>query len=159
MRKRSSRGLIAIGLTMLLVGIQPATTAQAMAIGTSAIGSFSFSTKGLSFKVPSGCFLTHVIKGDGLTVTSEYAGVDCIGLAALTNTKFCNYYFKFVYTDVSKGRVYRNDYTPLRSPCKSQLAVEHARAPFTGKRGTACVEFWVNGAKRASQCHSLTTKS
>ncbi len=125
------------------------------ATGTQPIGSFNYSLGPVTVKVPAGCFLTHIITGGGVQVNRDRAGVDCVGLAATNPSLFCNYQFKFVYRD-QQGKVYRTKPSPIYSSCKSQIPVFDAPAPFTGKKGTACVEFWVNAVKRTQQCHSIT---
>ena len=79
--RRSVRPVVpAVGALVLAAG--SAGTAHASATGSTAISSFDYAVRGATIKVPVGCFLTHTIKGSGKRITSEFAGVDCMGVAA-----------------------------------------------------------------------------
>ena len=126
------------------------------AFGSTPIGGFNYSFKGITISVPTGCFLSHNIEGSGLNVKSANGGVDCIGIAGTMTSLFCNWEIKWRYKDTT-GTQYRLKSTGLYSNCMNQSGVKkEPNTPFTAKPGTACAEFWVNGVRRASQCHSIT---
>ena len=126
------------------------------AIGTSPLGTFSYSIGGTSITVPTGCFVTHKVEGKGARVDGQFAGVDCAGLMAIRPNLFCNTRFDFVYRD-EHGNEYRRYKSPTDYSCKSQLGLVHNEdAPFTARYGSTCAEFYVNGSMRGSQCHSIT---
>ncbi|WP_254812141.1 hypothetical protein [Streptomyces cavourensis] len=124
------------------------------AYGTKALGGFSYSAGGLTIKVPSGCFLTHGITGKGLKIDSQRAGVDCAGPAALA-AKFCNSRIEFHYADTN-NKTYRIDKGPLVSSCKTGTVPMVSKGAKTVKAGKACAQLWINGTRKAVQCHYIT---
>lgn len=129
----------------------------ASAIGSAAIGQFKYTFGGVTIDVPSGCFLTHVMKGKGRNIKDQYAGVDCFGLAALHNSRFCNYRFDFVLRKDGKNYKRFTGKTHDTS-CKTQLRTyTNPKVPYVAKHpGQGCAIFYVNGKKRAEQCHGIT---
>ncbi|MBB1255732.1 hypothetical protein [Streptomyces alkaliterrae] len=125
------------------------------AAGSSAIGVFSYSHGGLTIKVPSGCFLTHSIKGSGKKVDRQIAGVDCVGPAAL-GARFCNTRLEFHYADTS-GKTYKIKRGPLNNKCTTGTVPTYKIGAHTlPKYGKACAQLFVNGKRTAVQCHFIT---
>ncbi len=125
------------------------------AAGSTAIGSFSYSIGGATFNVPTGCFLTHSIKGSGKKIDRQITGVDCVGPAVLA-TRFCNTRLEYHYADTA-GKTYKIVRGPLNTTCKTGTVPVYK----TGKRtlpkyGKACAQLFVNGKRRAVQCHFIT---
>ncbi|MFF4257430.1 hypothetical protein ACFY1L_40225 [Streptomyces sp. NPDC001663] len=135
------------------VGLGASGPAHASATGTTAVGTFSYDLHGVGVKVPVGCFLTHSIKGSGKRITSQLAGVDCVGIAA-TFSRFCNWRIDFTYADMS-NRIYRTSRGATHSECKGD-PLRHNAPQTLPKYGKACARFYVNGALRATQCHFIT---
>lgn len=129
-----------------------AGTARAGAVGTTTIGSFSYELHGVGVQVPVGCFLTHRIEGSGRRITDQFAGVDCVGIAA-TFSRFCNWRIDFTYTDTD-NRTYRTSRGATHNSCSGDR-LRHAAPQVLPKYGKACARFYVNGRQRASQCHSV----
>ncbi|MGH4033501.1 hypothetical protein ACQB60_31725 [Actinomycetota bacterium Odt1-20B] len=127
----------------------------ASATGSAALGVFSYSHGGVTIKVPSGCFLTHAIKGSGKKVNSQIAGIDCVGVAAL-GSRFCNSRLEFHYADTS-GKTYQIKRGPLRKTCHTGSFPTYKLGAHTiPKHGKACAQFFVNGKRKAVQCHFIT---
>ncbi len=125
------------------------------ASGSTAISSFNYSVGGLTVKVPAGCFLTHSVKGSGKKINSQIAGVDCAGLAAI-GTRFCNSRLEFHYADTS-GKTYKIKRGPLRKTCYTGSFPTYKIGSQTlPKYGKACAQLYVNGKRRAVQCHFIT---
>ncbi|MGD3111480.1 hypothetical protein [Streptomyces sp. YGL11-2] len=139
---------------------QPATEADEnppvlrSAAGSTAIGAFTYSAGGLTIKVPAGCFLTHAVSGKGLKINSQRAGVDCVGPMALA-AKFCNTRIEFHYADTN-NKTYRVDKGPLNGSCKTGTVPMLSKGAKTVKAGKACAQLWVNGQRKAVQCHYIT---
>ncbi|WP_228978550.1 hypothetical protein [Streptomyces sp. DH12] len=127
------------------------------AAGSSPIETFQYQVGGLTISIPTGCALTHVIKGDGKRITNQMAGVDCVGPSALL-AKFCNTRLEFHYANTA-GKTYKIKRGPLNSPCRSgtvnslNVAADHTLAHY----GKACAQLFVNGKRRAVQCHYITS--
>ncbi|MFM9626777.1 MULTISPECIES: hypothetical protein [Streptomyces] len=128
-------------------------TAHASATGSSPIGTFDYDVRGMGVRVPVGCFLTHTIKGSGKRLTSEFAGVDCAGLAA-TFVRFCNWRIDFSYADTD-NKSYRTSRGSTHPECKGD-PLRRARPQTLPTYGKACAKFFVNGKLRAVQCHYIT---
>ncbi|KUH36323.1 hypothetical protein ATE80_24360 [Streptomyces kanasensis] len=85
------------------------------------------------------------------------AGVDCVGPTALL-AKFCNTRLEFHYANTA-GKTYKIKRGPLNSPCRSgtvnslNVAADHTLAHY----GKACAQLFVNGKRRAVQCHYITS--
>ncbi|MEW2409857.1 hypothetical protein ACIQKE_26105 [Streptomyces griseoviridis] len=139
----------AFAATMTLGG----GAAHASATGTSPLATFSYDLHGVGVTVPTGCFLTHSIKGTGKRISRQLAGVDCVGLAA-TFSSFCNWRIDFTYADTA-NRIYRTSRGATHTECKGDplRRVAGRRLPAYGK---ACARFYVNGQRRAAQCHFIT---
>src|SRR6266849_1006845 len=93
------RTVIRIALTLVLAAVPVFAIAQpayADAVGSTPVGAFEYSTNGLKIGIPEGSFFTHVIRGKGLTITDENAGVDSIGPGLIGNG-FCNWRIDFQY--------------------------------------------------------------
>ncbi|GGR82038.1 hypothetical protein GCM10010252_20810 [Streptomyces aureoverticillatus] len=125
------------------------------AAGSAAISSFNYSVGGVTIKVPAGCFLMHSIKGSGKKVNSQIAGVDCVGVAALA-TRFCNTRLELHYADTS-GKTYKIKRGPLKTKCHTGTVPTYKIGAHTlPKYGKACAQLFVNGSRRAVQCHFIT---
>jgi hypothetical protein len=148
-RVLTAGGAAAIAVAMTLGG----GTAHASATGSTAIGTFSYDLRGAGVKVPVGCFLTHSIKGSGKRITSQLAGVDCMGLA-VTFSKFCNWRIDFTYADTN-NKTYKTSRGKTHAECKGDPLRRNA-AQMLPKYGKACARFYVNGKLRATQCHFIT---
>jgi hypothetical protein len=136
---------------------RPAPAAPAKiqsAAGSTPVGSFEYSHAGVTIKVPIGCFLTHVIRGDDRRVSDENAGIDCAG-AGTWGGGFCNWRIAFLYYDTN-NRLY---YTwPGKTFTNCDFAPWYMRPGYTaGHYGRACAVFYVNGIEKARQCHSITS--
>ncbi|MFJ4469245.1 hypothetical protein ACIP2X_17375 [Streptomyces sp. NPDC089424] len=127
--------------------------AHASATGSTAIGSFDYDLRGAGVRVPTGCFLSHTIKGSGKRITSQFAGADCAGLA-VTFTKFCNWRIDFSYADTD-NRTYRTSRGGTHTECNGD-PLRNAAPQTLPKYGKACAKFYVNGKLRAVQCHYIT---
>ncbi len=104
-------------------------------------------------KVPTGCFLTHSIEGSGRRITSQLAGVDCVGIAA-TFSRFCNWRIDFAYADTD-NRTYKTSRGVMHPECKGD-PLRRVKPQTLPKYGKACAKFFVNGKLRAVQCHYIT---
>ncbi|GAA3788246.1 hypothetical protein GCM10022403_023400 [Streptomyces coacervatus] len=125
------------------------------ATGSGAVDSFSYTVGGATINVPTGCFLTHSIKGSGKKISSQIAGVDCVGLAAI-GTRFCNTRLEFHYADTA-GKTYKIMRGPLNTTCKTGTVPTYKiGARELPKYGKACAQLFVNGKRRAVQCHFIT---
>lgn len=165
--RHSFRGALAalfVVLSLTAVGSAQASTHSVhtefahpnSATGTSPIGSFNYSVGGASISVPVGCFLTHRVVGSGQSVEDDFAGVDCVGPAAVLPGFFCNWQFKFEFYN-DRGTRYFDTVEPVTHSCNTSIGVHHSPiAPFLADCGQACVRFIVNATVRASQCHSIT---
>lgn len=124
--------------------------------GSTAVETFSYTIGGATINVPTGCFLTHVIKGSGRKITNQIAGVDCVGPAALVS-RFCNVRLEFHYADTS-GKTYRIKRGPLHTTCKvgTVPTFKIGKDRTLPKHGKACAQLFVNGSRRAVQCHFIT---
>ncbi|MET8974245.1 hypothetical protein ABZX85_01365 [Streptomyces sp. NPDC004539] len=141
------------GLLVTATALGAPGTANASAIGTTAIGTFSYEVRGAAVKVPVGCFLTHRIEGSGRRITGQRAGVDCVGPAAAFS-RFCNWRIDFTYADTD-DRTYLTSRGATHTECEAGLLREGA-ARTLPKFGKACARFYVNGGLRGSQCHFVT---
>ncbi|WP_055698491.1 hypothetical protein [Streptomyces silaceus] len=125
------------------------------ATGSTALGVFTYSHGGVTIKVPSGCFLTHSVKGSGKKVSSQLAGVDCVGPAAL-GSRFCNARLEFHYADTA-GKTYKIKRGPLRTKCYTGTFPTYKIGAHTlPKYGKACAQLFINGSRKAVQCHFIT---
>ncbi|MFI5758991.1 hypothetical protein [Streptomyces sp. NPDC051569] len=126
------------------------------AAGSAAIGTFKYTFGGTTITVPTGCFLTHVIKGSGKKITSQTAGVDCVGVAALA-TRFCNTQLEFHYADTA-GKTYKIQRGPLNTTCKTGTVSTYSdtTSKTLPSYGKACAHLYVNGSRRSVQCHYIT---
>ncbi|WP_437747019.1 hypothetical protein WME73_19965 [Sorangium sp. So ce302] len=126
------------------------------AAGSAAVQTFSYTIGGATINVPTGCALTHVIKGSGRKIRDQIAGVDCVGPAALLS-RFCNARIEFHYADTS-GKTYRITRGPLHTTCKvGTVPTFNIKKDRTlPKYGKACAQLFVNGKRRAVQCHFIT---
>ncbi|AZM59967.1 MULTISPECIES: hypothetical protein [unclassified Streptomyces] len=150
--RRSVRPVVAaVGALVLAAG--SAGTAHASATGSTAISSFDYAVRGATIKVPVGCFLTHTIKGSGKRITSEFAGVDCMGVAA-TFSRFCNWRIDFAYADTG-NRTYLTSRGATHATCEG-APLRHAAPRTLRHHGKACAKLHVNGELRAVQCHYIT---
>jgi hypothetical protein len=127
--------------------------AYADAIGSTPRGRFEYTFGGAKVSIPTGSFFTHLIRGKGLTVTDENAGVDSVG-PGLASNGFCNGRIDFQYEDVS-GKIYRTDRGPLSSTCDHYTFRDVRGTRTIPAYGKSCAVFYVNGAARAKQCHSI----
>ncbi|MEW2410606.1 hypothetical protein [Streptomyces griseoviridis] len=114
---------------------------------------FEYSVGGASLKIPTGCFFTHVIRGQGRKISYQNAGVDC-GFVAALGSGFCNWRIDFTYKDTN-NRTYRASRGRTHPECKKDPMRSNApqRLAHFGK---ACTHLLVSGVRRASQCHHIT---
>lgn len=145
--------VVAAATLTAVVTLGTAGPAHAGATGSTAIGSFDYDLRGAGVRVPTGCFLTHTIKGSGKRITSQFAGADCAGLA-VTFTKFCNWRIDFSYADTD-NKTYRTSRGTTHAECKGD-PLRNAAPQTLPKYGKACAKFHVNGKSRAVQCHYIT---
>ncbi|MGC5032189.1 hypothetical protein [Micromonospora sp. DT229] len=126
------------------------------AFGTTPIGTFKYSYGGITISVPTGCFFSHYIEGDGQMVNRHTVGTDCVGPGYWWGG-FCNYKFQIKYYDLN-GKNYTNwpaNPGPLYSVC--DYNTNHTYRPnLRYKVGKACAVFYVGGNnERARQCHNI----
>lgn len=177
MRKHGVKAAV-VAVAMALVGVVSVTAAQAQtapspakvtrpavapsasgdihaesAYGTEPIGNFDFEYQGHKFYVPTGCFLTHGIDGDGLNVNHENAGTDCAGTAYLWGG-FCNWEIDIEYKNLD-GRVYGTRPGMFHSTCEYNVFEKWTARYHALVAGKACAVLWVGGAVRARQCHNI----
>ncbi|MGI5485006.1 hypothetical protein [Streptomyces lavendofoliae] len=138
-------------------GMSPRSATDATsAAGSSPVETFSYQVGGLTLSIPTGCALTHAIRGGGRSITNQNAGVDCVGPAALAS-KFCNTRIEFHYANTS-NKTYKITRGPLNTTCYTGRvkmftnATDHTLAHY----GKACAQLFVNGKRRAVQCHYIT---
>ncbi|MFG2512106.1 hypothetical protein [Streptomyces sp. NPDC048584] len=129
-----------------------AAPAHASATGSSAIGSFTYEVRGAAVKIPVGCFLTHAVKGSGKRITKQFAGVDCVGVAA-TFSKFCNWRIDFAYADTD-NKTYKTSRGATHAECAG-APLRHAAPQTLPTYGKACAKLHINGKLRAAQCHYI----
>ncbi|QKW08042.1 hypothetical protein HUT18_18310 [Streptomyces sp. NA04227] len=126
------------------------------AFGSTAIDPFALDVFGVSVNVPKGCFLNHKIEGSGKKVGYQMAGVDCVGPAA-TVTRFCNSRLEFHYADTS-GKTYKIERGPVNKSCSTAgvptFKIEQFR--ILPEYGKTCAHLYVNGKRKAVQCHFIT---
>ncbi|MFJ3666464.1 hypothetical protein ACIPSE_08410 [Streptomyces sp. NPDC090106] len=154
--RNAARRLATAGCAAAIVvaaGLGAGGTAQASATGTTPIGTFEYDLHGLAVKVPVGCFFTHSVEGSGKRISSQLAGVDCMGIAA-TFSQFCNWRIDFTYADTDNRR-YRTSRGRTHTECKGNPLRRNA-AQTLPRYGKACARFYVNGKLRATQCHFIT---
>ncbi|WP_327719450.1 hypothetical protein OG381_31740 [Streptomyces sp. NBC_00490] len=154
--RTATRRLLTAGSAVAVIGavtLGAGGVARASATGTTAIGTFDYDLRGAGVKVPVGCFLTHSIDGSGKRITSQLAGVDCMGLAA-TFSKFCNWRIDFTYADTG-NRTYKTARGKTHTECRRD-PLRRNSAQTLPKYGKACARFYVNGKLRATQCHFIT---
>ncbi|MBQ1092468.1 hypothetical protein KBY47_25595 [Streptomyces sp. B93] len=130
-----------------------AGASYASATGTTPLGTFDYDVRGAVVRVPTGCFLTHTIKGSGKRINDQFAGVDCAGLAA-TFTQFCNWRIDFSYADTS-NKTYKTSRGATHNECIGDPLRKVAPQTLP-KYGKACAKFYVNGKLRGVQCHYIT---
>ncbi|GAA4795523.1 hypothetical protein GCM10023329_55220 [Streptomyces sanyensis] len=126
------------------------------AAGSTAIGSFSYSVGGTTISIPTGCFMTHSIKGSGKRINRQIAGVDCVGPSVFAS-RFCNTRFEFHYAD-TRGKTYKIQRGPLLTKCHTGTVPVYtfSKAHTLPKYGKACAQLFVNGSRKAVQCHYIT---
>ncbi|MFI7305518.1 hypothetical protein ACIBM8_20085 [Micromonospora aurantiaca] len=137
---------------MLAVLFAAGAPAQASAYGVSPIGSFQYSWEGVTIKVPTGCLLSHTVKGDGTRVDSENVGTDCVGPGYWWGG-FCNYQFSFERYDAN-GKYYTATRFPVVNKCGYNLFQSLNQGAIL-KPGRSCAVLRVNGVERARQCHNI----
>ncbi|GAB3968074.1 hypothetical protein [Streptomyces sparsus] len=146
--------LTAITSTVCLFALfTPQATAYSGAAGSSAVDSFTYEFNGLTLTVPTGCFLTHVVKGSGKRVTSQLAGVDCVGPAAFS--QFCNWRIDFSYADTN-NRTYKTSRGKTHTACANKYPTRRIGSQKLARYGKACAKFFISGTLRATQCHYIT---
>lgn len=136
-----------------LVLTAPTSAHAATAVGSTPVRTFEYNVGGLAMKVPTGCFFTHIVRGEGRKITYENAGVDC-GFVGALNSGFCNWHIDFTYADTN-NRIYRTSRGRTHQECKIDPMRNNGpqKLPHYGK---VCAQLHVNGARRASQCHHIT---
>ena len=144
------------GLVASLLIAASAGTADASAVGYAKVSGFCFEAQGHEVCLPT-ITLGHFIKGDGRAVSRQEASVqDAVG-ADTTVLKSCNWRFDWRYSDTN-GRTYLISKGTQHNSCafggsigridKTKRTLKHY--------GKACVDFVINGKRRASQCHFIT---
>jgi hypothetical protein len=151
MRARARLLLAALLVAVPMFAIT--SPAYADAVGSTPIGGFEYTFEGAKVSIPTGSFFTHLIRGKGLTVTDENAGVDSVG-PGLASNGFCNWRIDFQYEDDS-GKIYRTDRGPLSNTCDHYTFRDVRGARAIPSYGKSCAIFYVNGAARAKQCHYI----
>ncbi|MFF3246450.1 DNRLRE domain-containing protein [Streptomyces sp. NPDC002870] len=124
------------------------------AVGSVSLGSFGYDFNGLSISIPIGCWWTHSINGRGKYINWEIAGVDCYGPGVFS--RFCNTRIDFSYANTN-NTTYRTSRGRTHYTCYwSHVPVRHAPGkrtlPYYGK---ACAKLYINGSRRAVQCHFI----
>ncbi|MYR45264.1 hypothetical protein [Streptomyces sp. SID5910] len=150
------RGLLAAGSAFsaaAVLAVGAPVQAHASATGSTALGTFDYDLRGAGVRVPVGCFLTHTVKGSGKRITSQFAGIDCVGLAS-TFSHFCNWRIDFGYADTN-NRTYRTSRGATHTECKGD-PLREVPPQTLPKYGKTCAKFYVNGKLRAVQCHYVT---
>ncbi|WP_258308318.1 hypothetical protein [Streptomyces sp. NWU339] len=154
--RRFVRGALAATAVLGFAAVGPlgaAGPAHAGALGSTAIGTFTYEVRGAAVKVPVGCFLSHRIDGSGKRVSGQLAGVDCVGAAAAFS-RFCNWRIDFAYADTN-GRAYRTARGAAHAECDG-APLRRVGARTLPTYGKACAKLFVNGKLRATQCHYIT---
>ncbi|MFJ6075680.1 hypothetical protein ACIQFU_33435 [Streptomyces sp. NPDC093065] len=150
-RRMVTAGTAAVAGVVLVLGAPGPV--HASATGSTALGTFDYDLRGAGIRVPVGCFLTHTVEGSGKRITSQFAGVDCAGLAA-TFSKFCNWRIDFSCADTD-NRTYRTSRGATHAECDGS-PMRHVAPQTLPAYGKACAKFHVNGKLRAVQCHYIT---
>lgn len=141
-----------------VMGVAGAGAAQASAYGASPIAPFSYtdSTSGLDRSVPYGCALIHSISGAGTDITAQTAMVDCAGVAAMRNGLFCNVRVNFTFTSAD-GRLLEQERASLPGCRTLGIRLTNTDMPLEVEPGRACVTLSVDGVKRATSCHVVSS--
>ncbi|MFF9057882.1 hypothetical protein ACF09K_04110 [Streptomyces sp. NPDC014882] len=139
--------------TVAVVLLSGSPNAQAGAAGSTPVQTFQYSVGGMTMKIPTGCMFTHIIRGSGRKITYQNAGVDCAFVGALSSG-FCNWRIDFTYADTG-NRIYRASRGRTHSECKIDPMRNNSRQTLP-RYGKACARLFVNGIKRAGQCHHIT---
>ncbi|MER6619271.1 hypothetical protein [Streptomyces sp. NPDC000931] len=130
-----------------------AAPAHAGATGSSAIDSFTYEVRGATVKIPVGCFLTHTVRGSGKRITDQFAGADCVGVAA-TFSQFCNWRIDFAYADTN-NKTYKTSRGATHAECEG-APLRNAAPQTLPAYGKTCAKLYVSGKLRAVQCHYVT---
>lgn len=137
------------------IPLQSAGAGTMSAAGSSSIGSFSYQYDGFTLSIPLGCWFTHSINGSKRYINWELAGVDCYAVGVFS--RFCNTRIDFAYAD-GNNHTYSTSRGKTHYTCYwGHVPVRHA----PGKRnlphyGKACAKLYINGTRRAVQCHYIT---
>ncbi|MFE9254769.1 hypothetical protein [Streptomyces sp. NPDC006879] len=133
-----------------------AQPAAASAVGYAKVIGFCHDFRGIEACVPL-TTLGHYIKGSGRNITRQEASVQDAAGADSAGGRWCNWRIDWRYSD-DKGRTYSTSKGASHYRCdwlesigridKSRRTLKHY--------GKACADFYVGGAKRASQCHYIT---
>ena len=75
--RRRRHGIVAVVIAALTAVLALAAPSSASATGFQSLGAISYSNGGFTIQIPSGCLLGHSIRGDGRTITKEWASVTC----------------------------------------------------------------------------------
>ncbi|GHE65774.1 hypothetical protein [Streptomyces vinaceus] len=135
------------------IAVLPPAEAHAGGIGSTPVATFDYQVGGVTMKVPTGCMFTHIIRGEGKTITYQNAGVDC-GFVGALNAGFCNWRIDFTYADTD-NKTYRTSRGKTHTECKINPMRDHAPQKLP-RYGKACAQIYVNGVRRAGQCHHIT---
>ena len=117
------------------------------------VGTFSYSWKGGTINVPTGCFLNMRVHGDGLALHGTTAAVDCIGPAAIVPL-FCNYRGRYRFLDTN-GKEYASRLTPLKTGCGQASYPLSDGRHMSMRTGSICLDFVVNGTTRGTTCMAV----
>jgi hypothetical protein len=148
----TARTIATLSMTAALAALPP-SAAHATAIGSTPVATFNYQVGGVTMKIPTGCAFTHIIRGDGKSITYQNAGVDC-GFVGALNSGFCNWRIDFTYADTS-NRTYRTSRGRTHTECKIDPMRNNAPQKLP-RYGKACAHLSVNGVRRVSQCHHIT---
>lgn len=145
--------LVAVAAAAGALALGGPQVAYAGAMGSTPVQTFEYSVGGATLKIPTGCFLTHVIRGEGRKITYQNAGVDC-GFVAALGSGFCNWRIDFTYADTD-NRTYKTSRGRTHPECKKDPMRNNAPRTLA-HYGKACTHLLVSGVRRASQCHHIT---
>jgi hypothetical protein len=152
--------MVSLGLAVLggLVGAQQALAA---AHGVEFVPAFKLTGTlegrgagvSMPISIPAGQ-LSHTIKGSGRKIEGQQAIYSVVpGIGALKG-KICNWRIDFVYKQDGKEYLRERGKTVRECDGFTGPVMEKAK-PKTVRYGKACAELWVDGKKKATQCHNI----
>jgi hypothetical protein len=135
-----------------------AAPSNASATGFQSLGAISYSNGGITVQIPSGCLLGHSIRGDGRTITAQWASVTCAPPASswlLFHKAFCNPRIDFVFFDGDNREYYRQRGVTRYACYGAELPTWEGSPRVAGKYGKTCAQLYLNGAYENRQCHYI----